>query len=93
MTAISAPQDRARSFEENRGCIWRVAYRMLGSRAEGDDVVQDACLRWHHATVEEIRTHDRNAMLQLLAREATWTADGGGTRGPLSRSCAARFFP
>jgi len=55
MTAISAPQDRARSFEENRGRIWRVAYRMLGSRAEADDVVQDAYLRWHHAPVEEIR--------------------------------------
>jgi RNA polymerase sigma-70 factor (ECF subfamily) len=28
--------------------------------------------------VEALQTHDRNAMLQLLAREATWTADGGG---------------
>jgi RNA polymerase sigma-70 factor (ECF subfamily) len=55
MIAISALQDRAHSFEENRGRIWRVAYRMLGSRAEADDVVQDAYLRWHHALVEEIR--------------------------------------
>ena len=55
MIAISALQDRAHSFEENRGRIWRVAYRMLGSRAEADDVVQDAYLRWHYAPVEEIR--------------------------------------
>src|SRR6476619_4466962 len=55
MIAISALQDRAHSFEENRGRIWRVAYRVLGSWAEADDVVQDAYLRWHHAPVEEIR--------------------------------------
>src|SRR5881628_3130656 len=32
-------------FEENRGHLRRVAYRMLGSRSEADDAVQDAWLR------------------------------------------------
>lgn len=43
-------------FDENRARLWRVAYRMLGSRADADDVVQDAYLRWHDAAREEIRT-------------------------------------
>jgi RNA polymerase sigma-70 factor (ECF subfamily) len=44
------------TFDENRARLWRVAYRMLGSRADADDVVQDAYLRWHDAAHEEIRT-------------------------------------
>jgi RNA polymerase sigma-70 factor, ECF subfamily len=44
------------TFDENRTRLWRVAYRMLGSRADADDVVQDAYLRWHDAAHTEIRT-------------------------------------
>jgi RNA polymerase sigma-70 factor, ECF subfamily len=44
------------TFDENRARLWRVAYRMLGSRADADDVVQDAYLRWHDAAHAEIRT-------------------------------------
>ena len=35
------------SFENHRRALTGLAYRMLGSRAEADDVVQDAYLRWH----------------------------------------------
>ena len=35
----------AARFEENRGHLERVAYRMLGSRSEADDAVQEAWLR------------------------------------------------
>ncbi len=34
------------SFEENRPALARLAYRMLGSRADADDVLQEAYLRW-----------------------------------------------
>jgi RNA polymerase sigma-70 factor, ECF subfamily len=44
------------TFEENRGRLWSIAYRMLGSRADADDAVQDAYLRWHGARVDEIRS-------------------------------------
>jgi RNA polymerase sigma-70 factor (ECF subfamily) len=50
------PPERAEQFEANRGRLWHVAYRMLGSRAEADDVVQETYLRWHRARLEEIRT-------------------------------------
>src|SRR6187549_3511094 len=36
----------ADSFEPNRRYLASVAYRMLGSVAEAEDVVQDAYLRW-----------------------------------------------
>jgi RNA polymerase sigma-70 factor (ECF subfamily) len=39
----------AGSFEPHRRALTGLAYRMLGSRAEAEDVVQDAYLRWHAA--------------------------------------------
>jgi RNA polymerase sigma-70 factor (ECF subfamily) len=43
------------AFEEQRGRLWGVAYRMLGSRADADDMVQEAYLRWHGAPAAEVR--------------------------------------
>ncbi|WP_028046414.1 sigma-70 family RNA polymerase sigma factor [Cellulomonas sp. URHE0023] len=44
----------ARRFEENRGRLTAVAYRMLGSTAEADDAVQDAWLRLDRADSEGV---------------------------------------
>jgi RNA polymerase sigma-70 factor (ECF subfamily) len=41
-----ARADAAESFEPHRPRLIRVAYRMLGSVADAEDVVQDAFLRW-----------------------------------------------
>jgi RNA polymerase sigma-70 factor (ECF subfamily) len=38
--------DAAASFEPHRAYLVKIAYRMLGSVAEAEDVVQDAFLRW-----------------------------------------------
>ena len=35
-------------FEEHRPMLARLAYRMLGSLPDADDVVQEAYLRWTH---------------------------------------------
>lgn len=41
-------------FEEQRPRIFGLAYRMLGSAAEAEDVTQDAFLRWYGADREEL---------------------------------------
>src|SRR5215813_1911147 len=46
------------AFETHRRALTGLAYRMLGSRVEAEDVVQDAYLRWHaadRATIEQPR--------------------------------------
>jgi RNA polymerase sigma-70 factor (ECF subfamily) len=47
--------DRRAAFEAHRGRLWGVAYRMLGSRADADDMVQEAYLRWHGTPAAEVR--------------------------------------
>jgi RNA polymerase sigma-70 factor, ECF subfamily len=45
----------AGAFEAHRSRLFGVAYRMLGSRAEAEDVVQEAYLRWHRTDRSAIR--------------------------------------
>ncbi len=42
------------TFERHRQHLTRHAYRMLGSLADAEDVVQDAYLRWHAAMNDDI---------------------------------------
>ena len=56
----TACHDGTRIFETQRRALVGLAYRMLGSRAEAEDVVQDAFLRWHatdRAAIEEPRRY------------------------------------
>ena len=36
-------------FEARRSRLFGLAYRMLGSRADAEDIVQEVYLRWHEA--------------------------------------------
>ncbi|QLH70286.1 sigma-70 family RNA polymerase sigma factor [Rhodopseudomonas palustris] len=47
--------DAAASFAPLRPRLLRVAYRMLGSISEAEDVVQDAYLRWHRSDRRDVR--------------------------------------
>lgn len=42
-------------FEARRGAMTGLAYRMLGSRAEAEDVVQDAWLRWRKVEAQTVQ--------------------------------------
>ena len=45
--------DVAETFEDLRPLLFSIAYRMLGSVAEAEDVVQDSFLRYQRALVEQ----------------------------------------
>lgn len=43
-------------FAAERPRLFGIAYRMLGSRADAEDVLQDAWLRWQEADTESLRS-------------------------------------
>jgi RNA polymerase sigma-70 factor (ECF subfamily) len=54
------------AFEEHRPLLFAIAYRMLGTVAEAEDVVQDAYLRWRTAAgVRDPRAYLATAVTRL----------------------------
>jgi RNA polymerase sigma-70 factor (ECF subfamily) len=52
---VEAVTDTPDQFERIRGRLFGIAYRMLGSRVEAEDVVQDAYVRWHQSDQGSVR--------------------------------------
>ena len=52
---LDAEADAA-AFEEWRPLLFGIAYRMLGSAADADDVLQDASIRWLRRRDEEVQS-------------------------------------
>lgn len=44
------------TFETHRSHLFAIAYRMLGSRSEAEDMVQEAYLRWQAAPREQVES-------------------------------------
>ena len=70
--------DTADTFHTHRPRLLALAYRLLGSRADAEDVVQDAWLRWHQA--------DQSAIVDPLAWLVTATTRLGIDRLRLLRA-------
>jgi len=59
----------ADAFAQHRGLLFTVAYEMLGSASDAEDVVQETWLRW--ANVDQSLVHDPRAYLvRIVTRQA-----------------------
>ncbi len=73
-TAASRPVEKSAAaalaaFEEHRALLFSIAYRMLGSVADAEDVLQEAFIRWQRAgaSAEEIRS-PRAFLVTIVSR-------------------------
>jgi RNA polymerase sigma-70 factor (ECF subfamily) len=55
MTDTTSPAELA-TFAALRPRLFSIAYRMLGTRADAEDVVQDAWLRWHGSEQQQVQS-------------------------------------
>jgi RNA polymerase sigma-70 factor (ECF subfamily) len=56
-------------FVSYRGLLFTVAYEMLGSAADAEDVVQETWLRWANVDQSEVR-HPRAYLVRIVTRQA-----------------------
>jgi RNA polymerase sigma-70 factor (ECF subfamily) len=49
-------EKRVEVFRQHRARLFGIAYRMLGTHAEAEDILQEAYLKWHQAEAEAIET-------------------------------------
>ncbi|MGA4538710.1 RNA polymerase sigma-70 factor [Uniformispora flossi] len=63
------PETREDPFVTHRGLLFTVAYEMLGSAADADDVLQESWLRW--AEVDRTEVLDpRSYLVRIVTRQA-----------------------
>jgi RNA polymerase sigma-70 factor, ECF subfamily len=60
-------QIRLATFDQYRGLLFSVAYRMLGSVADAEDMLQETFIRWQQARNEEIRS-PRAFLVTIVSR-------------------------
>jgi RNA polymerase sigma-70 factor, ECF subfamily len=48
--------EKVKVFDLSRRRLFGIAYRMLGTRDDAEDILQEAYIRWHKAEPEEIET-------------------------------------
>jgi RNA polymerase sigma factor (sigma-70 family) len=68
MNANPNPANDAAEFERHRRYLTGVAYRMLGTLADAEDVVQDAYVRWHAASPNTALENPRAYFAQIVTR-------------------------
>ena len=51
--------DRTAAFSDHRRLLFSIAYRMVGSASDAEDIVQETFLRWSQADTKDIRSPQR----------------------------------
>ncbi|OBA68757.1 RNA polymerase subunit sigma-24 [Mycobacterium sp. 1554424.7] len=69
MTAVTGPSEHAERFTLLRPLLFTIAYEILGSATEADDVVQDSYLRWAEVDLSAVRD-TKSYLAQLVTRQA-----------------------
>lgn len=70
--------EHAERFTELRPLLFTIAYEILGSATESDDVLQDSFLRWAEVDLDEV--HDIKAYLASLVTRQSLNALRAGAR-------------
>ena len=80
-------------FDAQRSRLFGIAYRMLGSRADAEDTVQDAYIRWHGSEPSEL--HNPKAWLAtIVTRLCIDRLRAAKTeKGNIHRAVVARTIP
>jgi RNA polymerase sigma-70 factor (ECF subfamily) len=57
------------TFSDHRGLLFTVAYEVLGTVSDADDVLQDSYLRWTEVDEEQVRD-PRSYLVRIVTRQA-----------------------
>lgn len=60
-------QRRMEAFSQHRALLFSIAYRMLGSATDAEDIVQETFIRWQQAADQEIHS-PRAFLVTILSR-------------------------
>ena len=76
-------------FERHRSLLFSIAYRMLGSVTDAEDMVQEAYLRWREVPEAEVRSPKSYLSAVVTSLDRPAPLNTSATRG-VRRPVAAR---
>ncbi|MEZ0363940.1 RNA polymerase sigma-70 factor [Mycobacterium sp. pUA109] len=79
MTTAPSTAEHAERFTALRRLLFTIAYEILGSATESDDVLQDSYLRWAEVDLAEVRD-TKSYLAQLVTRQALNALRAGARR-------------
>ncbi len=66
-TRDSRQSIRLSTFDQYRGLLFSIAYRMLGSVADAEDMLQETFIRWQQASEDDIQS-SRSYLVTIISR-------------------------